>query len=126
MGIQRLSAVDFAVLENPGVRSVQIVWPKNSPEALVTITRVTMEPGCVSARHSHPNCEQIWIVERGRATLLMDRDQTDEVQAGDVVRTPAGSIHGVNNTGHEPFVYLAVTTPPQDFTPAYGERRNSN
>ena len=45
MGIQRLSAVDFAVLENPGVRSVQIVGPKNSPEALVTITRVTMEPG---------------------------------------------------------------------------------
>jgi quercetin dioxygenase-like cupin family protein len=126
MGIQRLSAVDLAVLENPGVRSVQIVWPKNSPEALVTITRVTMEPGCVSARHSHPHCEQVWIVERGRATLLMDRDQTDEVQAGDVVRTPAGSIHGVNNTGHGPFVYLAVTTPPQDFTPAYGERRNSN
>ena len=54
MGIQRLSAVDFAVLENPGVRSVQIVWPKNSPEALVTITRVTMERGYVSARHSHP------------------------------------------------------------------------
>ena len=126
MSIQRLSAVDFAVLENPGVRSVQIVWPKNSPVALVTITRVTMEPGSVSARHSHPNCEQVWIVERGRATLLKDQDQTDEVQTGDVVRTPAGSIHGVNNTGHEPFVYLAVTTPPQDFTPAYCERRNSN
>jgi quercetin dioxygenase-like cupin family protein len=124
MSIQRLSAVDFAALENPGVRSLQIVWP--SPEALVTITRVTMEPGSVSARHSHPNCEQIWIVEQGRATLLMDQDQTDEVQAGDVVRTPAGSIHGVNNTGREPFVYLAVTTPPQDFTPAYGERGNSN
>ena len=126
MSIQRLSAVDFTTLENPGVRSVQIVWPKNAPEALVTITRVTMEPGSISARHSHPNSEQIWIVERGRATLLMDQDQTDEVQAGDVVRTPAGSIHGVNNTGHEPFVYLAVTTPPQDFTPAYRERRNSN
>ena len=95
------------------------MWPKNAPEALVTITRVTMEPGSISARHSHPNSEQIWIVERGRAALLMDQDQTDEVQAGDVVCTPAGSIHDVKNTGHEPFVYLAVTTPPQDFTPAY-------
>ena len=119
MSIQRLSAVDFATLEKLGVRSVQIVWPKNAPEALVTITRVTMEPGSISARHSRPNSEQIWIVERGRATLLMDQDQTDDVQAGDVVRTPAGSIHGVNNTGPEPFIYLAVTTPPQDFTPAY-------
>src|SRR5271167_4345450 len=103
MNIQRLSTVDFATLENPGFRSVQIVWPNNAPEALVTITRVTMEPGSISARHSHPNSEQIWIVERGRATLLMDHDQTDEMQAGDVVRTPAGSIHGVNNTGREPF-----------------------
>ena len=126
MSIQRLSTVDFATLENPGVKSVQIVWPGNAPEALVTITRVTMEPGSLSARHSHPNSEQIWMVERGCATLLMDDDQSDVVQAGDVVRTPAGSIHGVDNTGREPFVYLAVTTPPQDFTPAYRERRNSN
>ena len=73
MSIQRLSAVDFEVLENLGVRSLQIVWPKNAPEALVTITRVTMEPGSISARHSHPDREQIWIVERGRAMLLMDR-----------------------------------------------------
>ena len=126
MSIQRLAPVDFTTLENPGIQSVQIVWSKNAPEALVTITRVTMEPGSISARHSHPNSEQIWIVERGHATLLMDEDQTDDMQAGDVVRTPAGSIHGVNNTGHEPFVYLAVTTPPQDFTRAYRGRRSSN
>ena len=126
MGIQRLSTVDFATLENPGIRSVQIVWPKNAPEALVTITRVTMEPGSISARHSHPNSEQIWIVERGRATLLMGDELTDEVRAGEVVRTPAGTIHGVSNTGNEPFVYLAVTTPPHDFTPAYRGRQNSD
>ncbi len=126
MSVQRLAPVDFTTLENPGIQSVQIVWSKNAPEALVTITRVTMEPGSISARHLHPNSEQIWIVERGHATLLMDEDQTDDMQAGDVVRTPAGSIHGVNNTGHEPFVYLAVTTPPQDFTRAYRGRRSSN
>ncbi len=126
MSVQRLAPVDFTTLENPGIQSVQIVWSKNAPEALVTITRVTMEPGSISARHSHPNSEQIWIVERRRATLLMDEDQTDDMQAGDVVRTPAGSIHCVNNTGHEPFVYLAVTTPPQDFTRAYRGRRSSN
>jgi quercetin dioxygenase-like cupin family protein len=124
MSIQRLSAVNFATLENPGICSLQIVWPNNAPAARVTITRVTMEPGSLSARHSHPNSEQIWIVERGCATLLLDHDQTDELQTGDVVRTPAGSIHGVNNTGHEPFVYLAVTTPPQDFEPAYRGRQN--
>jgi quercetin dioxygenase-like cupin family protein len=49
----------------------------------------------------------------------MSDGRTDGLRAGDVVRTPPGTIHGVANTGSEPFVYLAVTTPPQDFSPAY-------
>ena len=49
--IQRLSAADFTTLENPGFRSVQIVWPNNAPEARVTITRVSMDPGAAPAMH---------------------------------------------------------------------------
>jgi mannose-6-phosphate isomerase-like protein (cupin superfamily) len=118
MTIQRLSTRDVTVLENPGKRSEQLVWPHNAPEASVTITRVTMQPGSVSKRHAHPNSEQIWIVERGSGQLLLDGAQS-ELNAGDIVRTPAGDIHGVENTGKKPLVYLAITTPPQDFTPAY-------
>jgi quercetin dioxygenase-like cupin family protein len=125
VAIQRLSPADFTTLFNRGFRSVQIVWPSNAPEALVTITRVTMEPGVSSARHLHPASEQIWLVEKGNAQLLMDNGETDGLRAGDVVRTPAGTIHGVANTGAEPFVYLAVTTPPQDFTAAYKSRQPS-
>jgi quercetin dioxygenase-like cupin family protein len=124
--IQRLSAADFTTLHNSGFRSVQIVWPHNAPDARVTITRVTMEPGATSARHAHPVSEQIWLIEQGNALLLMAGGQTDGLRAGDVVRTPAGAIHGVANTGGEPFVYLAVTTPPQDFSPAYKGRETSN
>jgi quercetin dioxygenase-like cupin family protein len=124
--IQRLSAADFTTLENSGFRSLQIVWPKNSPNACVTITRVTMEPGATSARHVHPVSEQVWLIEQGSALLLMADGQTDGLRVGDVVRTPAGTIHGVANTGGEPFVYLAVTTPPQDFSPAYKGPEASN
>jgi quercetin dioxygenase-like cupin family protein len=119
LSIQRLNADDFTTLENPGFRSEQLLWPRNAPLASVTITRVTMKIGAVSQRHSHPCSEQVWIVERGTATLLMADDRTEALRAGEVVRTPAGEIHGVVNTGVEPFVYLSVTTPPQDFTPAY-------
>ncbi len=124
--IQRLSAADFTTLQNSGLRSVQIVWPNNAPDARVTITRVTMEPGAVSARHAHPISEQIWLIEQGSARLLMADGETDGLQAGDVVRTPPGAIHGVSNTGSEPFVYLAVTTPPQDFSAAYQGRKPSS
>ena len=122
--IQRLSAADFTTLHNCGIRSVQIVWPKNAPEAWATISRVTMEPGATSARHVHPESEQIWLIEKGNALLLTSDGQTEGLQAGDVVRTPPGTIHGVTNTGTEPFIYLAVTTPPQDFAPAYEGRQD--
>jgi quercetin dioxygenase-like cupin family protein len=125
MTIQRLSAADSTILENRGVRSVQIVWPRNAPDAKVTITRVTMEPGAASARHAHSASEQIWLIEQGSAELLTDGGETDRLRAGDVVRTPAGSIHGILNTGEEQFIYLAVTTPPQDFTAAYKRQRRS-
>ncbi len=126
MTIQRLSEADSTTLENQGVRSLQIVWPNNAPEARVTITRVMMEPGATSARHAHSISEQIWLVEQGSALLLMADGETDRLSVGDVVRTPPGTIHGVANTGSELFVYLAVTTPPQDFSSAYKRRQTSN
>jgi hypothetical protein len=43
----------------------------NAPDAQVSITRVVMEPGAISPRHSHPRSEQTWIVESGSATLLL-------------------------------------------------------
>ncbi|HZA94391.1 MAG TPA: cupin domain-containing protein [Gemmatimonadales bacterium] len=61
-------------------------------------------------------------MSRALATLLLANDETAEIRAGDVVRTPPGEVHGVTNTGGGPFVYLAVTTPPQDFTAAYRNR----
>ena len=125
MSVQRLTPKDFSVLENPGVTSLQIMWPENSPKAKVTITRVTMQKGAVSNRHTHEESEQTWLIERGEATLLLKNDQTAELKAGDAIRTPAGEVHGVANTGHDEFVYLAITAPPQDFRPAY-ERERKN
>ncbi len=121
MRLQRLTANDFTTLQNPGVRSQQLVWPRNAPEARITMTRVTMQPGATTPRHSHPAAEQTWVVEQGTATLLLADGETAPVAAGDVVRTPPGEIHGLNNTGKEPFVYLTATTPPINLTASYRE-----
>jgi hypothetical protein len=48
MPVQRLSPEDFEMLSSPGITSQQIMWPAYAPDAKVTITRVTMEPGAVS------------------------------------------------------------------------------
>ena len=70
---------DAQILEKAGIKSAQIVSVHNAPQALVTITRVTMEPKATSARHRHPHSEQIWLVERGTATLLLDAGQVAEM-----------------------------------------------
>ena len=119
MAVQRWRLFACDVLIKTGIQSRQLVWPKNSPEGWTTITHVTMEPGSVSERHAHQRSEQIWIVERGEGLLLLGNEQTEALRAGDIVRTPANEIHGVANSGKEPLVYLAVTTPPQNFSYAY-------
>jgi mannose-6-phosphate isomerase-like protein (cupin superfamily) len=114
---------DFTALAKPGVTSLQILWPGNAPNAKVTITRVTLEPGAIQTPHSHEDSEQVWLIERGEAQLLLGEDNSRRLIAGEVVRTPAKTVHGLRNTGREPFVYLAVTTPPADFRGAYKNHR---
>ncbi len=79
MAVQRLTIKQATVLRNPGKQSVQIVSPENAPDAAVTITRVTMEPGAISPRHSHARSEQIWIVEEGSTTLLLADGRSEEL-----------------------------------------------
>lgn len=124
MAIQRLTDKDFGTLKNPGVTSAQIVWGRNAPDARVTITRVTVSPGATQARHAHDTAEQIWLVEQGSGELLLGDGDSEPLGKGDVIRTPAGDVHGLTNTGATDLIYLAVTTPPQDFSDAYGKRED--
>lgn len=119
MRLHRLTPADVTTLDNPDVCSEQLIWPRNAPGAAVTMTRVTMQPGATTPRHSHPRSEQTWVVEQGTATLLLEGDETAAVQAGDVIRNAAGEVHGLTNTGTGPFVYLTATTPPIDLTTSY-------
>ena len=109
-------------LANPGVVSVQILSPHNSKSERVTITQVTVQPGSGQPRHSHPTSEQIWMALEGTATLLLAEGTTKPIIKGDAVRFTEGDVHGVENSGTAPFVYLAVTSPPLNFDHAYAER----
>ncbi len=78
-----------------------------------------MQPGAISPRHQHDVAEQTWIVEQGEARLLMADGAWAPLCVGDVVITPPGETHGVENTGGADFIYLTVTTPPQDMAGFY-------
>ena len=112
---------DFRRLANPGVVSLQVVSPHNSTSSRVTITKVTVEPSGVQPRHSHRTSEQIWIALEGSATLLLAEGATKPITTGDAVRFADGDVHGLENTGATPFVYLSVTSPPINFDYAYAD-----
>ena len=116
MRLQRIDANDFPSLENRGALSQQLIWPRNAPEAHITTTRVTMQSGATTPRHSHAASEQTLMIEQGTATMLLANGETAPVKAGDIIRTPPGETHGLTNTGVEPFIYLTATTPPVDLT----------
>lgn len=123
MTAEFFSSDSFTVLSNPGVDSVQLISPENSPRAQATLTRVTMQPGAVQARHTHESSEQVWVALAGAGDLLLADDARRPFNQGEVARFPAGTVHGFENAGTEPFEYLSVTTPPVDHSSAYAEKR---
>ena len=117
-----LTEADFIPLANPGVVSLQLLSPHNSGSTRVTMTRVTMEPGAVQPRHSHPASEQVWLALEGTGTLLLGGGAIKPFTAGQLARFADGDVHGLENTGDAPFVYLTVTSPPINFDYAYARK----
>ena len=117
--MELLTPADFVALSNPGVQSLQLLSPYNSSSARVTITQVTVERGATQIRHTHASSEQIWIALAGAGELLLDEDRRQAFRRGELVRFADGEVHGFENTGSDPFVYLSVTSPPLDFAYAY-------
>lgn len=114
---------DYEVLVNPGIESVQLISAAGSPDAKASLTRVIVQPGGVNERHFHEGSEQTWVALAGSGHLLLADDERRAFSTGDVARFPAGTVHGFENTGDEPFEYFTVTTPPLDHTPAYEDKR---
>ncbi len=110
---------DIVALSNPGIVSRQLLNPKNSSSARVTITEVHLEPGACQPRHTHDASEQIWYATKGTGKLLLANDKTQDFRAGDVARFADKDVHGLLNDGEEEFVYISVTAPPIDFGYAY-------
>ena len=86
MPVQRLPPENVDVPSIPGITSQQIMWHANASDAQVTITRVTMEPGTVSRRHTHPLSEQTCVVEQRTTTRLLADGETQVITAGEVLR----------------------------------------
>ncbi len=66
----------------------------------LTLGRVILKPGACNPRHSHPNCDEVLYVLRGR----LQHETAGEItilEAGDTLAIPAGVAHQAVNIGTE-------------------------
>ena len=70
-----------------------------------------IQPGMKKNRHSHPNSDSIIYILEGEGEYFIDEQNSRKVKAGDLCIAPAGSLHGVANTGTAVVRYFVTEGP---------------
>ena len=68
-------------------------------------------PGQSHALHSHADQDKLYLVLEGEGEVTVG-DDTERVNAGDVILAKEGVPHAVDNNGAEKLVLLTVMAPP--------------
>lgn len=70
-------------------------------------SEVSLEPGAVFPRHSHPGEEFIYVL-RGTWEYQIDGQPPVTLRAGEVLFIPYGAVHSARNVGSETGIELAT------------------
>jgi quercetin dioxygenase-like cupin family protein len=76
----------------------------------VLLCRVSYAPGTTVSRHSHQHTEQVMWIADGRLTMTVG-DETDELEAGDVVVVNRGVEHELYSEGGCMFLEALAPVP---------------
>src|SRR5262245_6606162 len=82
---------------------VQFLIDKQSAGADHVVGWTVLKPGARHERHRHRNCDEFFIVIKGKGHIYSDLGEEPSVE-GDVVYSPRGCWHGFNNTSNEDVV----------------------
>lgn len=74
--------------------------PLNGSRGL-SAARVVIRANTANTRHSHPTCEEVLYLLKGKLLHYVG-DEAYEMVAGDCITIPAGVPHYAINTGSEP------------------------
>jgi mannose-6-phosphate isomerase-like protein (cupin superfamily) len=77
----------------------------------MTVTWVEGAPGSRQPLHAHAGSEQVYVIVRGRGTMIVDEERR-VVAEGALVRIPPGATHAIENGFDEPLAYVSATVPP--------------
>lgn len=73
-----------------------------------------LQPGEEIGNEVHPDVDQFFRIEEGKARFVFDGTEEHLVEDGDAVVVPAGTYHNVINTSSKkPLKLYTIYTPPQ-------------
>lgn len=71
------------------------------------VKKIVVNPGCRLSYQYHHHRSEIWTIITGTAIVTLE-GETQDYNAGEVVKIPLGARHRVANTGPEPLVIIEV------------------
>lgn len=87
------------------------------PQAKQTLGIVFINPGMSNPAHSHPNCDELLYVIDGQCEHGLG-DEEHHLEAGMMIRVPAGVAHSAHNSGWEPVKMLvSYSAPDREMVP---------
>ena len=80
---------------------------------IVSLGRITLEPGSTIGEHAHPNTEDLYLILEGRGTGILNGERFP-VGPGDLFLVKAGGSHGLINDSGTPLIFLGLLTRPSE------------
>ena len=100
-----------------GALSKPLVMPETAGSRQIDYRISMYQPMAYVARHKHKVQEQVYHVIEGEG-LMEVGDTKQVVRKHDFIFVPPGVEHSISNTGTVDLVFLVVTSPVTDDTPA--------
>ncbi|HET6946638.1 MAG TPA: cupin domain-containing protein [bacterium] len=90
-----------------------LLRPEQTGGGAITLGYTVVYPGCSTRGHAHSDREEIYVIVRGRGTVIVG-DDTFEVGPDDAVYIPPGPSHTTRNPSPAPLEYywMTVACPP--------------
>jgi mannose-6-phosphate isomerase-like protein (cupin superfamily) len=84
--------------------------PGYSPARNLSIAEATLAPGTSTAAHFHRESEELYLFTSGHGRLRVGEEER-EVESGDCVVIPPGTIHRLHNSGDVDLVLVCACSP---------------
>ena len=99
-------------------RSYQLIKPETVGSRRFMITLVEVLPGGSTPPHEHRTVESMYYILEGHGAVPGGKSSRT-VGPKTAVYFPAGSTHGIRNTGRTKLVYLSCHAPPYEIEELY-------